>query len=309
MSTYQRLSMATAVVFLLVAGCRKVEPTATTMLPTDALEQTSLAQTSKYPHPIVDEIGEFDNVILHTGVCGFLIATGGKRILIDSLFQVDSPPTPAERVLAMRQGLPPFNDIDLILITHDHHDHFDANIVGNNMLNNLDAVLVSTDVVASKLQNQFSQYEQIRDRVMGIRLERGEREQMSIAGVDLEIIFLSHEVPTVPNLGFIFTIGDISFFHTGDMNPESVLVSDLQAYGLPERQIDVAFVSGFRLMDERYSDRILVGIQPKVMVPMHFNFSKTYDVSVLDEVEASFQNIVLFREEMTWMTFDLSIFE
>jgi L-ascorbate metabolism protein UlaG (beta-lactamase superfamily) len=247
---------------------------------------------------------DLDDVLFFTHVCGFLISSGGKRILIDSLFRVDDPPTPTERVLAMRQGLPPFNDIDLILVTHDHHDHFDANLVGDNMLNNPNAVLVSTDVVVNRLQNQFSEFEQIQDRVIGIHLEQGEREQMNVAGIDLEIFFLSHGVPTVPNFGYFFAIDDINFFHTGDMNPEHVTTADLQAYDLPERKIDIAFVSGFRLADERFSDRILEGIQPKVMVPMHFNFSKTYDKSVLREVEANFQNVILFYEEMTRQPID-----
>ena len=85
------------------------------------------------------------------------------------------------------------------------------------------------------------------------------------------------------------------------------VLSDLQAYGLPEKEIDIAFVSGFRLADERFSDHILEGIQSKVMVPMHFNFSKDYDRSVLDQV-ARFPNVIAFREEMTWQTIDLAMF-
>jgi Tol biopolymer transport system component/L-ascorbate metabolism protein UlaG (beta-lactamase superfamily)/putative intracellular protease/amidase len=264
---------------------------------------------SEFPRTIADETEDMDSAIVHTHVCGFLIIRGGKKVLIDSLFQVDNPPTPAGRVLAMREGLPPFDELDLILISHDHEDHFDANLVGSNLLNNPNAVLVSTDVVAHKLRNRFPEHSQIRDRVIGVHLEKGEREKMRIAGLDLEVFSLSHGVPTVPNLGFAFTQGDVSFFHTGDMNPENVAVSDLKAYGLPERQIDIAFVSGFRLADERFSDRILEGIRPKVMVPMHFNFSKPWDNAVLREVEADFENVMLFHEEMTWKTIDIEMFE
>jgi TolB protein len=266
-------------------------------------------QTMAQDHTDTGEKGDSELAVTHTHVCGFLIMFGGKRILIDSLFQVGSPPTPDERIRAMRQGLPPFDRPDLILVTHDHEDHFDADIVGHNLLNNPEAVLVSTDVVVSQLESRFPQFEQIQDRVIGVHLERGEQERLNVAGIELEIFFLSHGVPAVPNFGYYFSIDGIRFFHTGDMNPEDITLAELQAYGLAEKEIDIAFVSGFRLVNERFSGHILEGIQPKVMVPMHFNFTKAYDRSVLDEVEARFPNVLLFREEMTRQAVDLGMLE
>ncbi len=279
-----------------------VQGTATARPPTPTRTTGSI-------HPGMDEIGDFDNVIVHTQVAGFLIITGGKRILIDALFQVHNPPSPAERVVAMREGLPPFNDIDLILVTHTHEDHFDANLVGNNMLNNPQAVFVSSEVAVSVLEDRFRGFEQIQDRVIGVRLGRGEQEQMIVAGIDLDIICLSHGVPSVPNLGYIFSADDISFFHTGDMNPNYVTVSDLHAYGLPERQIDIALVSGYHLTRERFADYFLEGIQPTVKVPMHFNFSGEGVSDILSEIETEFPNAILFREEMTWQAIDPGMLE
>jgi len=108
-------------------------------------------------------------------------------------------------------------------------------------------------------------------RLTAIDLKKGEHELVDIDGIGLEAIRLSHNIANVLNLGYIITVDNVTLFHMGDMNPDAVSVSDLQAYGLPEKQIDIAFVHHRLFSDEEYDDYITTGIQATHIIPMHFS--------------------------------------
>jgi hypothetical protein len=97
-------------------------------------------------------------------------------------------------------------------------------------------------------------------------LKKGENEQIEANGITLEAIYLPHGIPGFLNLGFLITMGDVTLLHTGDIDPETVDVPYLQAYGLSARQLDVTFVPEFFL---NYPD-LLQGIWTRYLIPMHF---------------------------------------
>jgi L-ascorbate metabolism protein UlaG (beta-lactamase superfamily) len=67
---------------------------------------------------------------------------------------------------------------------------------------------------------------------------------------------------------FVITLGDIALFHTGDA--EVVDIGYLQSYGLPEKQLDIAFVPYFYFTEEAYYLLLLEGIQARYLIPMHY---------------------------------------
>ena len=66
-----------------------------------------------------------------TANAGLLIRWRGTVLLLDALFSGDghpfSAPTPAD-VRAMLDGTPPFEQVDFLLCTHAHPDHFSADL-------------------------------------------------------------------------------------------------------------------------------------------------------------------------------------
>ena len=107
-------------------------------------------------------------------------------------------------------------------------------------------------------------------RLTPIEIKAGEREQLTVSDVDLEVIHLSHGMPGILNLGFIITIDEVTIFHMGDMDPAVVSVSDLRTYGLPEKHIDIAFSHEYLIAEDEFHEHILEGIQAKYLIPMHF---------------------------------------
>lgn len=270
-------------------------PTATPLPPTDTLTPTPLPPTDTptptplpptatlTPTPIAESW--YDGVRLtFVQNTGFLITAGHKRILIDVLFEG----YPGGVLKPVLDSQPPFDGVELILATHEHGDHFSPELVLQYMQASAHTVFISTKGAVEQLVALDGS---IRARTIPIELKRGESEQIDLEGLTLEAIHLSHGVPGILNLGFIVEIGDVRLLHTGDLNPDSVRVSHLQAYGLPERQIDVALVPHFLLTMEEYHAHVVEGIQPRTVIPMHFSLASPLVIS-----ESVFPNAFVFQE-------------
>jgi L-ascorbate metabolism protein UlaG (beta-lactamase superfamily) len=145
----------------------------------------------------------------------------------------------------------------------------------------------------SSVDQLLAEDSDLRDRTIAIELGKGEREQIEVEGIDLEAIYLSHGVAGLLNLGFIITVDGAKLFHTGDLSPDAVHVSYLQDYGLPEEQIDVAFVPDFWLIMEEYHAHVLEGIQPRYVMPMHYPYEDPPQ-----GIEDDFPNAFVFTDTM-----------
>jgi L-ascorbate metabolism protein UlaG (beta-lactamase superfamily) len=243
-------------------------PTATPMPPTATTTPSPTQTPEPPPTPTWTPIAPstFDGVrVTHVFNAGYLITVGDKRILIDALY-LGHPEGILKPVVYAQ---PPFDGVDLILATHEHQDHFSPELVARYMRENPHTVFVSTGNSVDQLLAEDSE---LRDRTIAIELEKGEREQIEVEGIDLEAIYLSHGVVGLLNLGFIITVDGAKLFHTGDLSPDAVHVSYLQDYGLPEEQIDVAFVPDFLLIMKEYHAHVLEGIQPRYVMPMHYAY-------------------------------------
>jgi L-ascorbate metabolism protein UlaG (beta-lactamase superfamily) len=238
--------------------------------------------------------------VTYIGNAGFMITVGDKKILIDALFEGAPIPSDVAELLELAQ--PPFDDVDLILASHIHYDHFNAEMVFSHLENNLGSMFVSSHDVVSAV----TEIEDVWDRAIAIQLQRrvGEKTQLVVNEIGLEVLFLDHG-GGIPNLGFIVTTEGRRFFHTGDMDTNSVSVSQLQRYGLPDKRIDIAFVAHFMLITEEQHAHILEGIQAEHIVAMHYQF--TYPVPDYDLMEYYFPDAIVFRESMeSWLLNDTS---
>lgn len=161
--------------------------------------------------------------VTYIGNAGFMITVGDKKILVDALYEGNPIPREVADLLEIAQ--PPFNDVDLILATHIHYDHFHQDTVISHMENNPGAVFISSPDVVS-LVNQYSG---LQDRTIPIQIRNrvGEKMQLVVDEIGVEAFFLDHGGGT-RNLGYIITVDGRRLFHTGDMDPDSVSVSQLE---------------------------------------------------------------------------------
>ena len=260
----------------------------------EVCDPDGLCDSSEVVFSIVDEAQLELTYIVNEG---FVIQVGGKKILVDGLLsEVGSYQLPVTVQRAMIGGQPPFADIDLALATHSHTDHFDPQVVNDFLAANPEAYFVSTSQAASAVSGRAAGQEAVLERVKGVYPTRGVYEQLVLNGIEIRAFNLPHS--NYQNLGFLIDLGGVRILHTGDffMDEAQDAIDLLQRYGLPEAGIDIAFIAAPFLQYERYAGVVPQGIQPGLLVPMHYVASQT--VELFDLLEERYPDSLLFYEEM-----------
>ena len=141
---------------------------------------------------------------------------------------------------------------DLILITHDHYDHFSADDV--KKIRKADTTIVTTATVAAKLQGDVK------------TIKAGE--ELTVKGIRIEAVpaynpLKNFHPKSAGGVGFIITAGGRRIYHAGDTDiiPE---MANIKA--------DVALlpVGGKYTMTASEAAQAANMIKPKVAVPMHW---------------------------------------
>ncbi len=224
---------------------------------------------------------------------GFLIESAGKKILIDALFggwQSDWCDVPSDSLLQLiTSAHPPFDNIDLIVVTHAHSDHFNADITAAHLKHNSRGILVCTPR-AAELLAATEPYADIRERIRVVNAPGDSAVSMEISEIGLRVLPTGHGAywetdPAsgtavdrhrhVQHLEFVVTIGEHVLFHCGDasMIDEGIY----RSMGLGEKPINLAFIQWWSPQEERMSARqVLVHdlIRPERIILMHLTPSE-----------------------------------
>ena len=203
---------------------------------------------------------------------GVLVASGDAQVLIDGLHRPYSPMyavlPPAQRE-SIETARPPFDEIDVILVSHVHRDHFHAEAVGRHLQHNPEAQLIASEQVADSLAQSFTGYESIRARILPVKPAWKERIVLRMSGIEIDVLGLQHgsrRFRWVQNLGHIVTLDGKKLLHLGDAD---VSVENFEAFKLADEGIDVAFIPYWFL--ESATGRAIVRdvIKPKQVVTVH----------------------------------------
>jgi L-ascorbate metabolism protein UlaG (beta-lactamase superfamily) len=231
------------------------------------------------------------DTVTSVGISGFLIEVGGKKVLIDGLSEF-TPPAVEKRLLA---GEAPFDGLDLVLATHSHGDHFKASSVGLCLKNHPKAAFIAPQDAADQVTG-------FPGRVFPVQAAAGKRVPLEVNGIRVQAMALSHGTPPagvagIVNLGYLVTVGSVTFFHSGDIDPSQLTPELLRALGLPDERIDFAFVPGFFLAMPEPPAFVTEGIRPRVFIASHLPPAGR---EPLDEVaiRRNFPNAVVLKAEM-----------
>jgi L-ascorbate metabolism protein UlaG (beta-lactamase superfamily) len=254
---------------------------------------------------------------------GFLIEIGTKKVLIDALFddrRISYCQVPDEAtLLRMRDGGAPFDDIDLILLTHNHRDHFSAEIVLSTLEKNPATRLIGPLQATRSLVADPSIDDQVVERILGVDLEPFESLVQEVEGVRITAIRLPHsryEVVdaesgettdrhrNVFNLAFLIEVGKTRLLHVGD----AVLDQSRKYFeeGLyPEGAVDLAFLEYF---DSSPSTQEILErwIKPKRIVFMHLPAEEEKIEELSRMLSPDFPNSMVFKVPLQSMSFEAS---
>lgn len=203
---------------------------------------------------------------------GVLISSSGKRVLIDGLHRKygdDYAFLPDVEREKMENARPPFDKIDLILVSHMHGDHFHPESVGLYLKNAPAARLVTSQQVVDQVAEKFAGFAEVKERVTPVVYTLKSRQPMRVAGVDLEILGVGHGTgrhASIQNLGHVITLGGKKLLHIGDAE-----ISDeiFDAFDLEKQGIDVALLPYWFLTTASGQAVVERHIKPKHIIAVH----------------------------------------
>ncbi len=261
-SLLQAVLITISVLFL--ADCSATPGETTVPLPVWTQESlvSTESPTAVFIQPDVEKFS-----ITYVCNCGFVVTHAGKKILIDALYQQDIGVCRSDLPELAKTGQPPFNDADLVLVSHSHPDHFNTQIVGQYLLNTPGAILVAEKSAADTLLRNTASYGSLQQRVHSVELADGQSTTMTVDGIELEIFSAPGDVP---NLAYLVKFEGRTIFHTGDVHFNGQTIEDFKNYQLSTRSIDVAFFPYFYMMEIPEPDFLGKYIAARNYVPMHY---------------------------------------
>lgn len=203
---------------------------------------------------------------------GVLLAAGSTQVLIDGLhreYRSSYPFLPEPYREQIETARAPFHEIDLILVSHMHLDHFHPESVARHLRHNAGASLVASEQVVSQVQ-ALPGFTDIRSRTTTITPPLRQRISTLAGGVPVEILGVGHgsgRHETVQNLGHIITLGGKKLLHIGDASTEDAGIFD--ALNIDEAGIDVAFLPMWFLTSDDGAAIVRQHIRPKHIVAVH----------------------------------------
>jgi L-ascorbate metabolism protein UlaG (beta-lactamase superfamily) len=203
---------------------------------------------------------------------GVLIASGGKQVLIDGLHREYEPgytflPEPYRGQIETAQ--PPFDRIDVILVSHRHLDHFHPDAVAAHLRHNSRTVLVSSEQIVRALETTAADFGAIRARVTAMTPALRQKVATTASGVELELLGLGHGTGRhrdIQNLGHVVKLGGKKLLHVGDADTSAEIFG---AFDLDEQNIDVAFLPSWFLISDAGGAIVRNHIKPKHIVAVH----------------------------------------
>lgn len=173
---------------------------------------------------------------------GFLISMGGTKLLIDALYKTKNYPSPSDDVAAsMVDGISPFNDVDYVLVTHDHADHFSAEMVSRFLLNHPGTQFIASSEACAKLAGDSA----AKRRRSGIDLKIGRHRTIRGKKAEIVVLRLDHSGSRdISNLAFLVRSNGHTIMHVGDallaQNEENLRAFDWRSYN-----VDLLFIEHF----------------------------------------------------------------
>jgi L-ascorbate metabolism protein UlaG (beta-lactamase superfamily) len=196
---------------------------------------------------------------------GFMISMGSTNVLIDALPRSKYYLNPSDSMSArLMNGIPPFDKVDYVLVTHHHPDHFNAEMISRFLLNHPAAQLIASSETCNELIGDSLAAK----RHSGIDLKMGGHQTVRGDRAEIVVLRLNHVgAADLSNFAFVVRSNGYTFVHVGDarlsFNEEYLRTVDWGSYS-----VDLLFIEYFDESSETW-DIVEKTIRPKHVILMH----------------------------------------
>ena len=206
---------------------------------------------------------------------GFLVTAGNDKVLIDALHEnprgYSKTPEDVRKMMAGDQ--PPFDGVDLLVVSHPHPDHFDPLMVRSYLVQHPELVFVGSEATVGNLRDSAeTAFGEIRGQIEEVTPPWGESHTLEFgSGSRARFLTLNHQTEDREpylTLGSLVTLQGRTILHLADLFP-STSEGYLDGYGLEEEEIDVLFADPYFVTSDVGKRLIREVIQPKHLILMH----------------------------------------
>ncbi len=196
---------------------------------------------------------------------GFMVTMGSTKVLIDAFPQSSYYADPSDSLVSkLMNDVPPYHQVDYLLVTHDHSDHFNAELASGFLRRHPAAEFVANSAVCKKMAGDSS----VGLKMTPVELERGERKTIRGGKADITILRLDHGgYREVSNLAYLVRSSGFTFLHVGDArlsdNKDFLRKIDWASFN-----VDLLFIVFFD-RDSEVQSIIQEMIKPRYVILMH----------------------------------------
>jgi ankyrin repeat protein/L-ascorbate metabolism protein UlaG (beta-lactamase superfamily) len=245
--------------------------------------------------------------ISYVANAGFVVAAGNMGVMIDSLFNNgynQYEVLTKDIIDVMRKFESPFNAIKFLLVTHNHEDHFNVNLVETFMVKNKNVILISPSQVKIDLNIYGSQYDSIKHRTISVAPSYGSTTALTVKDLRLNAFRFTHGTKDIQSLGYVFELGEKRIAHLGDAslkeNKDTYNRISLQKY-----KLDVAFIPFFDFMTPESRALIKKFINPKHIILTHIPpFERDKVGLAIQENKTEFPSVTMFKKQLDKKVFN-----
>jgi len=228
---------------------------------------------------LIKDLGTIKDRIVWLGHASFLISIKGVNIIIDpSFFSIPG----FERKVEMPCKIEELNNIDFLLVSHDHRDHFDIKSIKEIIKNNSKICALIPLRMAQLFKKNKLNSKEIQ--------EAGWYQEYKISK-DIRIVFVPSkhwgrrgvfDFNRVLWGGFIIMYGDKKIFFSGDTSYSDVFKEIHSVFGdmdiclLPIGAYSPAFMMKDSHVSPEEAYQIYKDLKAKIFIPMHYG---TFDLS------------------------------
>ena len=203
---------------------------------------------------------------------GVLIATADKQILIDGLHREYLPEylfPPPEMQSVLENARPPYDKIDLLLVSHIHGDHFSPQSIGLYLKGNPRTAFASSQEAVDGVAKNFTEYEKVKSQIRAVVYEWKKSSEIKQDGIKVTFLGLRHggeRWKDLQNLGHVIEIGGKKFLHIGDAD---MTAENFSSFGIAAKGIDVALIPFWYLMTKEGRALVKEQFDPKSIIAVH----------------------------------------
>ncbi|OLS33762.1 MBL fold metallo-hydrolase [Bacillus sp. MRMR6] len=236
---------------------------------------------------------ECANEVTYIANAGVLLKLHDKKILIDAFSKKVGPLFMCTSTAIredMIQGVPPFDGIDLLLITHEHEDHFDEESVGRFIQRNHQTVVISNSMVIPRIKNYVQN--DMYSRLIELNTKLHHSESICVNGIAIEAISLIHdgkEYEDIRNLAYLIRHGK-TILHLGDAAPVKENYISLK---FKQQGIDL-LIANFPYINRYWGRKIIMDkIKPKKLAIVHLPEQEKDIYGWINATKKSYERIAM----------------